>query len=280
MLIVGFDCALENLGIVVVEFDNVWRDKIQDCIVRLYGLYAEVGTLSKAAFLQKARDLLQEIDTVLGNIVQIRWFNVIDLIPGNSVEEVDVLDRTKRLKALLTVLDVQFPEPDLVLIEYQMGPNDIARMVSAQLAYHYTTDIAINIQQKTSDLRKERKKNKALEVPANTITYAIAEYAIAENAIVGSADAAADTTADTKLELVHPTLKNNYYTAPDGSYENFIVKWSNSTANKKHTDYNFCYFLEKMGYDKGILVNIKNKTNDIADAFMMIFGYLKKNNMM
>ena len=88
-------------------------------------------------------------------------------------------------------------------------------------------------------------------------------------------------STNTTVELINPNIKNKYHIAPNGAYENFIVKYSNYTSNKKHCIYNFNYFVENTildGYN--IINNTSNKIDDVADAFMMIYGYLKEKDML
>ena len=305
MIIYGFDCATENLGICVVDYDEQWREKTSQIIILLNNLYSTASSLTKKQFMIETIDILKKINNMLDGIISIKWFNCIDLIPGNKIEDVSVLERTRRLKYMLCAMDKQLDKPDLVLIEYQMGPNDIARMVSAQISYHYYSVGEINIIPKTVDIRGKRKKNPDIEIPKNTITYAVKEYPLIPlpSTLPSSLSPLPSTSLSplpslpsslsplsplpslpsplshaTKVELVLPGLKNTCYLNEKGNYTNFIVKYSNTTANKKHTDWNFSYFVEHM-MDKQILENIPNKSNDMADAFMQIFSYLKKNRM-
>jgi hypothetical protein len=278
MIIYGFDCATENLGICVVDYDEQWREKTSQIITSLNNLYSTASSLTKKQFMIETIDILKKINNMLDGIISIKWFNCIDLIPGNKIEDVSVLERTRRLKYMLCAMDKQLDKPDLVLIEYQMGPNDIARMVSAQISYHYYSVGEINIIPKTVDIRGKRKKNPDIEIPQNTITYAVKEYPLIPLPLSIPSLSLSPISHATKVELVLPGLKNTCYLNERGNYTNFIVKYSNTTANKKHTDWNFSYFVEHM-MDKQILENIPNKSNDMADAFMQIFSYLKKNRM-
>jgi hypothetical protein len=291
MIIFGIDCAVENLGIAIVRFDENWQDKIQMIINQLHELYGNVSTLSKTEFVSHSMSIITNADKILSQILIVEWFNVIDLIPGNLIDEVPAIERIRRVKGMLSRLDQQFNKPDLVLIEYQMGPNDIARMISVQIAHHYMTDIDVVVEQKTKDLRKLRKKDDSVVVPVNTITYAVGGYPLIgtdgvgnniNDKIVNTNDTTDVNTADdnktkhTQVEFVGPTVKNKYHIAPDGAYENFIVKNSNYIANKKHCVYNFQHFVKNMITGGGkIIDNIANKADDMSDAFMMIFGYLK-----
>jgi hypothetical protein len=195
---------------------------------------------------------------MVDNILVIKFFNVVDLIPGRKVEEVSVLDRTRLLKTVLMTIDKQFSTPDQILIEYQMGPNDIARMISSQIAYHYT---------EVTNIEFKCKVSKSI-IDTNCITYAVKHFPL--NAIDFN-------PSSNSIHLISPMLKNAYHIATDGAYENFIVKSSNTVANKKHTLYNFSHYIKiMMANGNELLDNIPNKANDISDSFMQLFGYLKK----
>jgi len=179
--------------------------------------------------------------------------NVFNLTPGiKKCSNIKV--RTLKTKYLLTTLDKELGKPDIVLIEYQMKQNDISRCMSHQIDYHY------------SDLVNYNFSNNLMDCGSNLITFAVSKYPLKPlNGI----------SKKTIVEIVGPSIKNSYSFHEDGLYGNFISKYTNYTANKKHTDWNFKYFLKTFNYEQ---LKIKNKTNDIADAFMMIYGWLKKNN--
>lgn len=158
MIIFGFDCAIENLGICIVVYDEEWRKKVENVINELCELYNSIDQISKTKFIDRATEIVKCAVEIVDNMLVIKWFNVIDLIPGEKTDEVPALERTRRIKCLLNALDKQFDKPDLVLIEYQMGPNDISRMISAQISYHYMSDIELDIKLKTSDIRKSQNR--------------------------------------------------------------------------------------------------------------------------
>jgi hypothetical protein len=55
------------------------------------------------------------------------------------VKDVSITERTRRLAITLTAFDaLTLPKPSHVLIEYQMGQNDLSRLLSSQILYHYT----------------------------------------------------------------------------------------------------------------------------------------------
>lgn len=267
MLIFGFDPAIENLGIVVVDFIVDWRDKIKKYIDDLDDLYNKIESLNTLEFLSKSLQIINELDSFVSKIIHIRWFNVIDLIPGRKIKDVDQCERTRLLKTVLCALDKQFDKPSLVLIEYQMGPNDISRNLASQIMYHYV-DNATNV------FNLKSQKNR-LEESNECITYAVKDFPIDT-----SIDTSICNTTSCEVKFIPAGLKNSYHVTKNGIYSNFISKSSNYVANKAHTSYNFEYFIKCMMNDGDKILNtILNKKADFSDAFMMIYGYLKKNQM-
>jgi hypothetical protein len=294
MFIFGFDCALQNLGVCVVRYDEGWQEKIRQNTDRLNDLYKNIDSFSKEEFISEACNIVKTLDLILKNIIEIIYFNVFDLIPGVKAPGISILNRTSRLKYVLYCLDDLFPNPDIVLVEDQMIHNDIARAMMNQILYHYfpiPTDIVFNHKIKTKQSTKLSGNSNLI----NVITYGVRNYPIIDiNRIDGASNGlTADdnyignnhignnpTTVNRVVECVGTTLKNSCRFHSDGAYENFIERYTNYTANKKHTDWNFKYFIEKMDCkNRGDLLMIANKTNDIADAFMMVFGWLRKRDM-
>ena len=247
-IIYGFDCALRNFGICCIKFNDNWRNQLQEYNKSLLLLLE-----SNKNIIIELQLLLKDLDNFINNIITIIYMDVIDLA-NKSNNELTLIDKTKILKGLLCHFDKILPPPDIVLIEYQMKQNDISRAISHQIAYHY-------IQYK------------------NTSIYKDVSFSINEDNINRGKDNS-NRGEDSIVELVGTSLKNAYTLAPNGEYGNFIAKYSNYVANKKHTDFNFKYFLKMFNVEQyKKLLNMTNKTNDIADAFLMCFGWLKKNKM-
>lgn len=244
MIITSYDCAIKNLGVVSIDFDELWKDKINNEIDKLETLYINSDSYNKVEFLKEIIIILKSIDNILDNIIKIKFLNVINLIGDKKINNSDIYERTIRTKNILHKIDKYTGVPDVVLVEYQMKPNDKSRCMSHQIIYHYSN----NTNEK--------------------IICSVPEYNL--NDIVSNEQ------YNTKVYEVGTTLKNKYSLFKKGEYSNFIEKYSNYVANKKHTDCNFKYYTRVFGIKFSI--DKKNKTNDIADAFMMAFGWLKKNN--
>ena len=253
MIIFSYDCAIKNLGFCCIEFDENWRKKAAKLISRLQKIYTDVDQLSKAEFIEKALSITKDIDNLLSNIFKLRFANIIDLIPGQKLKKVKYSDIFKRLKYIVECLNRQLPKPDVVLIETQMSVNDKARGISRYIEDTYSS----------------------VEMPSGEITFALTSYPIIPIEIKQSTS----DHVNTKVYCINATIKNTYSIdkSVEGSYEAFISKTSNYTANKKHTTHNFKYYMEKSEQSNKI-ENVPNKLDDVADAFMMAYGWLCHNN--
>jgi hypothetical protein len=284
-LIASYDAAIQNLGICYIEFDDEWQCKVCKYITELHILYDTIDELSPEDFIKKAAGIITHINKFLDQIIIIKFFNVIDLIPGAKATSVPMLERTKRLKYLLKSIDQRMPLPDIVLIEYQMKQNDISRTISNQIAMHYI-DEGDNVLIEYKAFAADRKSlvenvNGEKRLTNNSITYAVEKYSLFPVLLNGSSNAGKRNSFSYKsppeiVELVGPTLKNTISLMPGGDYGNFIVKYSNYVANKHHTKANFAHYAKVYDID---LSNINNKLDDIADGFMMVMAWLKKKNM-
>lgn len=226
MIIASFDCAIKNMGVCYLEFDENFISKLKTCM--------PINV-----------ENVREVRGIIDNIFNIKHINVYNLVSEyKNANKTPAYVRTSRLKSLLNNLDEQMPTPDVVLIEYQMGPNHISGSISNQIVYHFSKEdnkIISSIKEQNIDFK---------EPPA--IKY--------------------------DVHIIGTSLKNSVSTHPDGLYSNFISRYSNYTANKKHTTWNFKNFCHIMEYQHIIDSVPKNvKMDDIADSFMAIMGWIKKN---
>lgn len=83
---------------------------------------------------------------------------------------------------------------------------------------------------------------------------------------------------NTSVALVGPTLKNKVCFSDETlDHGTFMAKYASKyTANKNHCKANFLYWLEVYGFTKLISENkiAKKNIDDIADAFMQIWGWI------
>jgi hypothetical protein len=228
---------------------------------------------------------LRLIDKCISSVVTIEYINVFDLISERYVAEVSPLEQTMYLKRLLTLFDTHMKNiiddnasPNVVLIEYQMNLNDQTRVMSGQIAYHYSdSNCKITLEHKKRNIRDWRRKHKDYAPRIGVLTYALG--GVLELNEYKTCDDRYKEAQPLYIEYTRPTLKNRYAIAPDGDYNNFIHKYASSYAvNKHHATHNFLYFVEHFcaKYMQDLILTMKNKQNDIADAFMMGYSWLKK----
>lgn len=256
MRIAGFDCATKDFGICYID-----TQLYDDFAIQLNTLldntlssidYIANNTSKQCLDIESLYNSIKNMHEVVSGFLKPVYFNVFDLVSGQKNKEINLVQRTKALKTLLYALDNAMGVPDVVLIEYQMKHNDISRCISHQIMFHYMSY--------GTEIQLKRRKMKKTQV----ITYGFGCHPL--NNIVG-----ASVVPD--IQMVGTTLKNSFSFHKDGDYRNFISKYANYTANKKHTDWNFKYWQKITG---GVIPKGKNKTNDIADAFMMIIGWCLK----
>ncbi len=270
MIIIGFDCAVSNMGVCVIDYNDLWIHQIKEGTRHLKHAIRN-GNESELV------DVLKSIDKAL-SFVKILYANVVDLSHGISANKVPILDYTKSLKYLLHYYD-SFIQPDTILIEYQMTKNNISSNISAQIAYHYSNIDNVHITLKDSKhIKKTSTSTKKIGGVSDNINLSFAIDDMKHNVISHRAQIQAIEHEKKHVEIIGTSLKNSFHFSENLSYGHFIEKYSNKTANKKHTDANFRKFLSI--YDENLLDiidNTPNKTDDIADAFMMIYGWILKN---
>ena len=245
MIIYSYDCAIKNLGFCCIEIDDLWKDKISVQIEEIKKI-RETSNISKKVFIKKADTALQNILKILNGSFKLIYVNTFNLIKDKKVKEVKYTDIAKKLKYLLHSIDAQLPTPNYILIENQMSPNDKARGILRYLEDHYLP----------------------LEKPEDEIQFAIKDYPLN---FIDVPDA--KNAVRKNIVCINPNLKNCYSIdkSDNGKYSYYIRKYSNYTANKKHTTHNFKYYMEKTGNSKKI--KTKTKLDDAADAFMMAYSW-------
>lgn len=248
MIIFSFDCAIKNLGFCCLEINDNWREQTEIIIKSIQKFYEKPGSNP----LNQMRTLIQESDQLVNSILTIKYMNIFDLAAEGNVRNTKYSEVVKRLKYILYCLEQQLPNPDVVLIEYQMNINDKARGISRYIEEYYLPIGNIDA----------------------TITYAMNFYPLIASDLPTN-------IPDRKIYTITASLKNAYQTDPSikGSYQSFIEKYNrNYDANKAHTTYNFLYFLETRNLSH-VVENIPNKLDDISDAFMQAYSWCKLNKL-
>ena len=168
--------------------------------------------------------------------------DVVNLVPNTKVKENSSVMITSRLKAYLKSLD-KYIKNATILLEYQMGPNDLCRNICSQILYHYS-NLDNNFE---SSLDKELPDT---ELNSMTIIPVI------------------------RVEIVGPSLKNKINLDPDKTHHFFLDKYSSSyTANKEHAKHNFSIWIKDSDYSINHIP--KKKIGHVADAIMMAVAWLK-----
>ncbi len=247
MRIFSFDPAVKYLGFCCVDFDIEWRDKFIAGLSALNEIYDRADRLTREQFLDEVTRQIRHLIGILNNIIQIRCINTWDLVPGTPAKQISSNIIPAKLKYLLNYLDAQYGPADIILLEYQMGINTSTPEINAQIQHHYVAEDA------------------SIEPLIPIVTPHITQIT-------------PRTMQNTpRIETIHPTMKNAYSVDKiAGGYDRFIIETGKTTANKKHSDYNFKYFVRSMtdGQLLEQLAQIKDKSFDMADAFTQLWAWL------
>lgn len=212
MIVTSFDCGTKHLGVVIAEVMTQLPPKPKDA---------------------DPLELVKWLRSMVDSVIRIKWSGAINMLPTKRVDKAKPIEVTQALKGVLLSLDA-IAKPELVLIEYQMGPNHRAGNICAQIMMHYA--------QPTFEF-----KSGGLSLGLNA--------------------SSKGTQPKCSVRIVKPGLKNSV-SFKGCDYQQFISKYSNWTANKKHTVCNFkkyCELTNQMHMFKDI--------PDVADAFMMLFAF-------
>lgn len=172
MYLLGFDSGTKNIGVCCIYIrQNLLTEVNKRLKLITIALKAAVNSMIKymeqlppnespisllGCIVDTAIMIRKMLDSTLYYMVEgfnIIHVSMIDLIGDNNVKvrSVSEVIRTSRLKQELNLLDeklksLHVPWKDMtVLIEYQMGPNDLARSVASQITYHYSNVVPIHI---------------------------------------------------------------------------------------------------------------------------------------
>lgn len=231
--VLSFDCADKTLGVCLVAYlpSEIISENIE--------------LIQSASFDKQA---VQTMDLVK-NILSIRTYWLFNLLPDAIVRDTEDSVRLSRLKYALKsirkILDRASIKIDKIIVEYQMGQNDLSRLISSAIQYEFV-DVDSKIQVTIGQIDDEKKD---LFEPCN----------------VKSIDCIS----------IGPAHKNSFSFAQNLSYGVFAAKYkTTTTANKHHTAENFKYFLELQGFN---LKGLHKEINHIADAFMQAVYWIIHN---
>jgi len=246
--ILSFDCADKTLGVCLLSY-------LPSDIINEHVSLIESERDSK----QRLSQIAQLVTSIL--TVKSAW--LFDLVPGLVVRDTEDAIRLSRLKYALKsirkVLDDAHIKLDRIIIEYQMGQNDLSRLISPAIVYEFVdadSNIKINIGHlPTNEVRNgltQHDDKKTIDVPSQNIV------------------------------MIGPAFKNSFHFAKHLAYSTYASKYqTNKTANKHHTSENFKYFLALQSINNPrYAFNLKDKhseINHVADAFMQAVYWIFNN---
>ena len=245
-MIISFDIASKSLGNAIIKINNNWEQDLK----KIMGNFNKNINKSSCgvSICNHALAALKLIDKLIDDLINPVFLDVVDLIPGKKVKDVDVAVRAASLKGYLCFLDrlaninSNDTEPWDVLMEYQMGPNDQSRNVGSQILYHYSQP---KIEYKSANLQ-----NSSYIAPTRQIN----------------------------VHIVGPSLKNtiNFVKGKDLAF--FMEKYATSyTANKNHSKANFYEWMKNK--DSKLIGKIEKKNmDDVADAVTQALAWLRQKN--
>ena len=229
--VLSFDCADKTLGICLIGY--LTKDVINE---RLECLKDETEE-EKPIYIKQ----------IINDIITVKNMWLFDLLKEEKVRDTDDFVRLGRLKHALNCVKEEIKVPiDNIVIEYQMGQNDLSRLISSAIVYEFCNP--------DSNINVVIGNNKTNNNKTNTIN-----------------------TINNHIVIIGPAFKNSFYFHENLSYANIAHNGgkkykTNKTVNKHHTSENFKYFLElqsknnnKHKFDQKIK---HGDINHIADAFM------------
>jgi hypothetical protein len=249
MIVYSFDCAVKNLGFCCIEINEKWKEDLPNIILTVTNMYVGDDTLT----IENIKNVLDNVDKFISNILVIKYMNIFNLSPNVKQSEWIFSEIVVRLKYLLYCLEKQLPRPDHVLIEHQMNINDKSRGISKYIEEYYVP----------------------IDSESGKIEYALTSYPLVFT----------ESPKNEKIIQIHnisPGAKNKYQTDPiKGGYHNFIKDFKkNYDINKKHSIYNFVYFVKVFNTLNTLdVTSVKHKLDDVADAFMQCLAWGKSQHL-
>jgi hypothetical protein len=240
MIVLSFDCAVQNLGVCCLQIDDKWKDKLDVVLDNLNNL--KKLSPDNKEIVRSVHKALDDLIAIYSNIVKIIYMNTVNLTKNKKDKFSDVV---KKLKYFLYCLDKQLPEPNYVLIEKQWNVNPDSYSVMHYIEGYYTL---INKADDIDSLFKE--------YPINFL----------------------DIKPNNKYEvlILSASIKNQLSINKKLSYGNIVsnkLRSNNYTTNKKHTSANFKEYLKQKNLSH--IIKKGMKLDDVSDAFMMAFNWLK-----
>ena len=235
--VLSFDCADKTLGVCLVAY--LPSEIISETIELIRSDSPEKQT--------------PQTINLVNNVLSIRTYWLFNLLPDAIVRDTEDSVRLSRLKYALKsirkILDRASIKIDKIIVEYQMGQNDLSRLISSAIQYEFV-DVDSKIQVTIGQL------DDGYKYPTEDLKNHDEKRDLSESCDVKSSDCIS----------IGPAHKNSFSFAQNLSYGVFAAKYkTTTTANKHHTAENFKYFLRLQGFN---LKGLHKEINHIADAFM------------
>ena len=138
MYYLSFDVATKSLAFSFIRYNINWKKDIN----------IEYSKLENNEI--NAIQFLENVNVILNNSLQYLYGNVIDLIPGKKIKDVNIFEKSKYLKEhlnkinnniceILNISNLEIIKDELqILIEYQMSHNYNSNAIYNQIIYEYT----------------------------------------------------------------------------------------------------------------------------------------------
>lgn len=249
MRVIGIDCATKSLAVSIVEFNHNWQNDIKM-------LSSEKRILFHDSQIEEQINILNDwitgIKKIMDDMFCLKYANVFDLLPGESLKGASIELRMRRLKGVIEYIKfinskIDLKPVDKVLIEYQMSQNDKSRNISTALMYAFSDpDPSFRFSSKLMNFKDDFEISQPRQI----------------------------------VEMVGPALKGKVYFGSSGRIQNFRKKYMNNyTSNKAHSKYNFLKWL-KENKSLDLVKSIPKKNlDDVADSFLMIYAWCVKNTL-
>ena len=255
MLIFSFDSAVKNMGVSIVRINQL---EISDELRFKLSIDRKKQNVNNALY--ELINLYKTLSSLLDSIVKIEWTQVVNLLDVNSMyklfdqesKEVDKGIESKEANKRIERKQIDKKKdkkknPLGTLLERTRGLKILLHLLDSK--FSIPDIVLVEYQMKQNDCSKN--------ISSQVLYHYDYPY--------------------THLEVVGPSLKNTISFSEELKYGNFIMKYSNYTANKKHALANYNYFIKVFPSNKHD-INSKKK-DDIADAFIMAYSYAKKQGM-
>lgn len=127
MYYLSIDCANKSLAVGLYVINNIqnWDTELLDVLKKVNN-----------------NGQLELINNFLDTVIDIKFLEVVDLIPNKKVKDTNIIERTILLKHYINNIKHRVSEITddkvSVLIEYQMNSNDKSRAVFNQLIYAFS----------------------------------------------------------------------------------------------------------------------------------------------